>query len=203
VLFIGAGEMIELCAAHFAAQRPKSHDGGQPHAGARRGLAARFGGDAHAPRRDRRAPGRVRRRRVLYGQPLPIIGLGMVERAVKARRHRPMVMVDLAVPRDIEPEIAELDDVFLYTLDDLGQIVEAGWSRARQAVIEAEAIIDRPGRRLPALDVGARDGADHPRAARCAERLRRHELERALRCWPRARTRSACSRRCRTASPTS
>ena len=54
---------------------------------------------------------------------LPIVGLGMVERAIKARRHRPMFMVDLAVPRDIEAEVADLDDVFLYTVDDLAQIV--------------------------------------------------------------------------------
>ena len=54
---------------------------------------------------------------------LPIIGLGAVERALKARRQRPMFMVDLAVPRDIESEIGELDDVFLYTVDDLAQVV--------------------------------------------------------------------------------
>ena len=75
---------------------------------------------------------------------LPIIGLGMVERAVKARRHRPMFMVDLAVPRDIEEEVGELDDVFLYTVDDLALIVE----------IEADALrINAPvlGRRIGVL----------------------------------------------------
>ncbi len=62
---------------------------------------------------------------------LPIIGLGAVERAVKARRHRPIFMVDLAVPRDIEPEVGKLEDVFLYTVDDLGAIVREGMRRAR------------------------------------------------------------------------
>jgi glutamyl-tRNA reductase len=66
----------------------------------------------------------------------------MAERAVKARRHRPMVMVDLAVPRDIEPEIGGMDDVFLYTVDDLAQVVDAGLESRQQAVVEAEQIID-------------------------------------------------------------
>src|SRR3546814_1223705 len=54
-----------------------------------------------------------------------ILGLGMVERATRLRRHRPMVMIDLAVPRDIEPEVGRLDDVYLYSVDDLGQIGRA------------------------------------------------------------------------------
>jgi glutamyl-tRNA reductase len=73
---------------------------------------------------------------------LPLIGLGLVERAVKARRHKPMFMVDLAVPRDIEPEVARLDDVFLYTVDDLGQVVQNGLESRQAAVEQAEAIID-------------------------------------------------------------
>ncbi|MEB2352583.1 MAG: glutamyl-tRNA reductase, partial [Burkholderiaceae bacterium] len=73
---------------------------------------------------------------------LPIIGLGMVERATRARRRRPMFMVDLAVPRDIEAEVARLDDVFLYTVDDLGRQVAAGHENRRAAVAQAEAIIE-------------------------------------------------------------
>jgi glutamyl-tRNA reductase len=73
---------------------------------------------------------------------LPIIGLGMVERATKARRRRPMFMVDLAVPRDIEAEIGRLDDVFLYTIDDLGRVVQTGVANRRAAVAQAEAIIE-------------------------------------------------------------
>jgi glutamyl-tRNA reductase len=72
---------------------------------------------------------------------LPIIGLGMVERAIKTRRHRPMFMVDLAVPRDIESEVAELDDVFLYTVDDLASVVQSGVASRQAAVVEAESII--------------------------------------------------------------
>jgi glutamyl-tRNA reductase len=73
---------------------------------------------------------------------LPIIGLGAVERALKARRHRPMFMVDLAVPRDIEPEVKALEDVYLYTVDDLAGVVQTGHANRQAAVAQAEAIID-------------------------------------------------------------
>ncbi|RYY65014.1 MAG: glutamyl-tRNA reductase, partial [Comamonadaceae bacterium] len=73
---------------------------------------------------------------------LPIIGLGAVERALKQRKHRPMFMVDLAVPRDIEPEVKDLEDVFLYTVDDLAHVVQTGHANRQAAVAQAEAIID-------------------------------------------------------------
>ena len=66
----------------------------------------------------------------------------MVERAVKARRHKPMFMLDLAVPRDIESEVGRLDDVFLYTVDDLASVVQTGMESRLAAVSQAEAIID-------------------------------------------------------------
>jgi glutamyl-tRNA reductase len=73
---------------------------------------------------------------------LPIIGLGAVERALKARKHRPMFMVDLAVPRDVEPEVKALEDVYLYTVDDLAAVVQTGQASRQAAVAQAEAIID-------------------------------------------------------------
>jgi len=73
---------------------------------------------------------------------LPILGKGMVERALKTRRRQPMFMVDLAVPRDIEPEAGELEDVFLYTVDDLKDIVQGNMDSRRSAVQQAEVIID-------------------------------------------------------------
>jgi glutamyl-tRNA reductase len=105
--------------------------------------------------------------------------LGLVERALKARRHRPMVMVDLALPRDIEAEVDKLDDVFLYTIDDLAQIVEQGMESRQAAVVEAEAIID--GQVASFLQwVDAREMVPTIRALRdSAERSRRHELEHA------------------------
>jgi glutamyl-tRNA reductase len=73
---------------------------------------------------------------------LPIIGLGAVERALKARKRRPMFMVDLAVPRDIEPEVTRLDDVYLYTVDDLSALVQTAGEKRQAAVAQAEAIIE-------------------------------------------------------------
>jgi glutamyl-tRNA reductase len=142
VLFIGAGEMIELCATHFAAQNPRElvvanrtvERGGK--------LAAQIGGKAIALSD---LPARLHEFDIVVSSTasmLPIIGLGAVERAIKARKHRPMFMVDLAVPRDIEPEVAELGDVFLYTVDDLGAIVREGNAMRQAAVAQAEAIIE-------------------------------------------------------------
>jgi glutamyl-tRNA reductase len=73
---------------------------------------------------------------------LPIIGLGAVERALKSRRSRPMFMVDLAVPRDIEPEVARLHDIYLYTVDDLSSLVQTAGDKRQAAVARAEEIVD-------------------------------------------------------------
>ena len=142
VLFIGAGEMIELCAAHFAAQNPKSVTIANRTMERGEALATRYNGQAI---RLAELPERLHQFDIVISctaSTLPLIGLGMVERAVKARRHRPVFMVDLAVPRDIEPEIARLDDVFLYTVDDLAQVVQTGIESRQAAVAQAEAIID-------------------------------------------------------------
>jgi glutamyl-tRNA reductase len=141
VLFVGAGEMIELAATHFAAASPRaSHR--QPHAGARREARRRFGGEVM---RLADLPSRLHEFDCVVSctaSTLPIIGLGAVERALKARKHRPMFMVDLAVPRDIEPEVKALEDVYLYTVDDLAHVVQTGQANRQAAVAQAEAIID-------------------------------------------------------------
>ncbi len=179
VLFIGAGEMIELCAAHFAGQGPRRITIANRTPEKAQSLAARFQGDTL--RLDEVAE-RLWQYDIVVAStasPLPIIGLGMVERALKTRRHRPMVMVDLAVPRDIEAEVAKLDDIFLYTLDDLGQIVESGLESRQAAVVEAEAIIDSQVESFLQW-VDARETVPTIRALRdAAERTRRHELEHA------------------------
>ena len=180
VLFIGAGEMIELCAAHFAGAHPARIAIANRTLERAETLAARLGGDAM--RLDDLAAHLAEFDIVVSctASPLPIIGLGMVERALKIRRHRPMVIVDLAVPRDVEPEVASLDDVFLYTLDDLGQMVESGLESRQTAVVEAEAIIDDRVRDfLHWLE--SRETVPTIRALRdAAERARRHELDHAL-----------------------
>ncbi|MGC3871989.1 glutamyl-tRNA reductase [Halomonas sp. GXIMD04776] len=73
--------------------------------------------------------------------PLPILGKGMVERALKLRRHRPVFMVDIAVPRDIEPQVGELGDVFLYTVDDLQEVIEENRRHRQVAADQAEELI--------------------------------------------------------------
>lgn len=180
VLFVGAGEMIELCAAHFAGEKPARLTIANRTVERAEALAARFGGDTI--RLDELGE-RLAEYDVVVSctaSPLPIIGLGMVERALKIRRHRPMVMVDLAVPRDIELEIGKLDDVFLYTVDDLGQIVEQGLESRQAAVIEAEAIITNQVHDFLQW-VDARTVVPTIRALRdTAERARRHEVDHAL-----------------------
>jgi glutamyl-tRNA reductase len=74
--------------------------------------------------------------------PLPFIGKGAVERALKLRKHKPMFMVDIAVPRDIEPEVAQLSDIFLYTVDDLTEVVDENKKSREQAARIAEEIIE-------------------------------------------------------------
>ena len=142
VLFVGAGEMIELVATHFAAREPKSIALANRTLERGESLAARFGGEAL---RLAELPERLHEFDIVVSctaSSLPIIGLGAVERALKVRRRRPMFMVDLAVPRDIEPEVAQLGDVYLYTVDDLSALVQTAGEKRQAAVEQAEAIID-------------------------------------------------------------
>ena len=142
VLFIGAGEMVSLCAAHFAGAQPKQITIANRTPSRASALAQRFNGDVLRLEEVGDALPHYDVVVSCTGSPLPIIGLGMVERAIKLRRHRPIVMVDLAVPRDIESQISRLDDIFLYTVDDLAQIVSSGMESRQQAVEEAEHIIN-------------------------------------------------------------
>ena len=141
VLLIGAGEMIELCAAHWA-PHPRRMVIANRTLERARPLAERFGATTMALSD---LPQQLENFDVVISctaSSLPIIGLGMVERSVRQRRHRPVLMIDLAVPRDIEDEVSRLDDVFLYTVDDLREVVDAGLEGRRLAVAEAESIID-------------------------------------------------------------
>ncbi|HJV69401.1 glutamyl-tRNA reductase, partial [Ideonella sp.] len=142
ILFVGAGEMIELVATHFAARNPRSMTVANRTLERGEKLAGRFGAEAL---RLADLPQRLSEFDVVVSctaSSLPIIGLGAVERALKARRHRPMFMVDLAVPRDIEPEVGRLSDVYLYTVDDLSTLVQTAGEKRQAAVQQAEAIIE-------------------------------------------------------------
>ncbi len=142
VLFVGAGEMIELAARHFGARLPAD-------------MAVATRSAARAGRLAARCPVRLLDLAsvpdelehfdvVVSGTAsvLPVIGLGMVERAMRVRRSRPLVMIDFAVPRDIEPQVALLPGVVLHAVDDLARIVECGYAARRAAAAEAEAIIE-------------------------------------------------------------
>jgi glutamyl-tRNA reductase len=142
VLFVGAGEMIELVATHFAARTPKTMAVANRTLERGEKLAGRFGAQAL---RLADVPERLHEFDIVVSctaSTLPIIGLGAVERALKTRRRRPMFMVDLAVPRDIEPEVGQQRDVYLYTVDDLSALVRSAGERRQAAVQQAEAIID-------------------------------------------------------------
>lgn len=142
VLFVGAGEMIELAATHFAARQPQAIAIANRTLERGEKLASRFGAQVM---RLAELPERLHEFDIVVSctaSQLPILGLGAVERTLKRRRHRPMFMVDLAVPRDIEPEIKQLPDVYLYTVDDLAQVVQTGQASRQAAVAQAEVIID-------------------------------------------------------------
>ena len=142
VLFVGAGEMIELVATHFAARSPRAITVANRTLERGEKLAGRFGAEAL---RLADLPARLAEFDVVISctaSSLPIIGLGAVERALKLRKHRPVFMVDLAVPRDIEPEVAQLPDVYLYTVDDLSALVQTAGEKRQAAVAQAEAIIE-------------------------------------------------------------
>ncbi len=181
VLFVGAGEMIELCATHFGARQPKGMTFANRTVERAEELAARHRG---RPIALNDVASNLAAHDVVVcstASPLPVIGKGTVESALKARKRRPILMVDLAVPRDIEPEVAGLDDAFLYTVDDLGRIAEDGIAARSNAVQQAEAIIDTEVRDFMHW-MNTRGTVPTIRALRDhAERNRRHELERALR----------------------
>ena len=143
VMLVGAGEMVELAATYFTAQRPQSV------VVANRTLAR---GEEFAERFSARAISLAEMPAVIHefdivltgtASTLPIIGKGLIERALAARRRRPMFIVDFAVPRDVEPEVATLEDAFVYTIDDLGAIVQQGADGRRAAAAEAESIVER------------------------------------------------------------
>lgn len=135
VLLVGAGETAELAARHLSEQGVKRMLIANRTRARGEDLAKRVAGEAHSlsdlqhllPQADIVISSTA--------SPLPIVGKGLVESAVKKRRHQPMLLIDLAVPRDIEEQVGELDDVFLYTVDDLQSIVSAN---RKQRETEAE-----------------------------------------------------------------
>jgi len=142
ILFVGAGEMIELCMTHFAAKHPQKMSVSNRNLQKGHELATRFNASAFALSE---IPEKLHEYDVVISctaSTLPLIGLGAVESALKKRKNAPMFMLDLAVPRDIEPEVKALRNVYLYTVDDLSKIVQSGKENRLAAVSKAEEIID-------------------------------------------------------------
>ncbi|MFM7120170.1 MAG: glutamyl-tRNA reductase, partial [Gammaproteobacteria bacterium] len=112
---------------------------------------------------------------------LPILGKGAVERALRARKHKPIFMVDLAVPRDIEPDVGDLPDVYLYTIDELGDVIEDSLRQRQAAALDAESLVVEGARHF-AREQRAHQGQAVLRQLReNAAALQAQELERALR----------------------
>ena len=181
LLLIGAGEMIELAANHFVAKHPKTVTVANRTLERGQSLADRLGAEAillnelaeRLPQFDMIV--------TCTASTLPILGKGLLERVIKARRHAPVFIVDLAVPRDVEPEAGALDDVFLYSVDDLSAIVKDNLQIRREAVTQAEAMIaEQTGHFLRWLDGRTVVPTIHALSGHVDE-MREIELERARR----------------------
>ena len=142
ILFVGAGDMAELCAKYFTDQKPKqlaianrSIEKGQLLAEKINCESILLGDVYH----------QISKYDIVIcstSSQLPIIGLGMIENALKLRKHKPMLLVDLAIPRDVEVETGKMDDIFLYTFDDLAKLAQDGMQNREAEVSKAENIIE-------------------------------------------------------------
>lgn len=142
VLLVGAGETIELVAKHIYEQGAKDIVVANRTLSRAELVAEQFSAKTSTLSQ---IPEHILDADVVISSTastLPIIGKGMVETVFRQRKHRPMFLVDLAVPRDIEPQVAELDDAYLYTVDDLQEIVARNMQARTEAAEEAEAIIE-------------------------------------------------------------
>lgn len=179
-LLIGAGETIELVARHLKDNHIKRIIIANRTLGRARDLAERFGAEAIMLSD---VPDHLAAADIVISSTasqLPILGKGAVERALKHRRHRPIFMVDIAVPRDIEQEVADLDDVYLYTVDDLKSIVDENVKNREAEAVKADDII-RLGVEKYASALRSLDAVETIRAYRDkSESIRDVELERAF-----------------------
>jgi len=141
VLLIGAGETIELVAKHLLEQGASQLTVANRSYDRAAALAAQFSGQVVSLAQ---VPQALVDADVVISSTastLPIVGKGMVEQALKKRRHKPMFLVDLAVPRDIEAQVSELEDAYLYTVDDLQNIVSQNMQSRQHAATQAEQMI--------------------------------------------------------------
>ncbi|MGB1221067.1 MAG: glutamyl-tRNA reductase [Alcanivoracaceae bacterium] len=180
-LLIGAGEMIELVARHLHDQQVADITVANRSLARAQVLAESVNGRAVTLEE---LPVALEQADILItctASPVPVLGKGVVERALKKRRHRPMFMVDIAVPRDIEPEVGELNDVYLFTVDDLHEAIEENVRQRQEAAAAAERLIEE-ALRQHVRETRELDAVDTLRAYRAqVQALANAELERALR----------------------
>lgn len=142
VLLVGAGETIELVATHLKEQGAQNMTVANRTVANAHALADKYGANVLTLSQ---IPAHLSEMDIVISSTasqLPIIGKGLVERALKQRRRKPMLLIDLAVPRDIEEEVAELSDAYLYSVDDLQQIVEQNLASRQEAAAQAEELIE-------------------------------------------------------------
>lgn len=180
-ILVGAGDTIELVARHLAEAELAGLIFANRTPDRAALLAARHGGTvlplAELPEQLHRADLVI----TATASQVPILGKGAVESALRRRRRRPMLMVDIAVPRDIEPEVGRLDDVYLYTVDDLREVIQEGRRARTEAARAAEEIIELEVARWQRRQL-ARDAVGLIRAYRGhAAAVRDAEVDRALR----------------------
>lgn len=180
-LLIGAGETVELVARHLKEKKIGGITVANRTLSRAQDLAEKFGAEAILLSD---IPEHLHRADIVISSTasqLPILGKGAVESALKIRKHRPMFMVDIAVPRDIEPEVARLDDVYLYTVDDLKEVIDENIRSREVAARKAEQIIDR-GVEEWCRQLRALNAVHAIRVFRAhANHMRDAELEKALR----------------------
>jgi glutamyl-tRNA reductase len=181
ILFVGAGEMIELVSTYFQAKHPKKMTIANRSLERGQELAHQLGAET-CTLSD--LTDRLHDFDVIVtctASLLPLIGKGMVEKALKQRRNSPLVFVDLAVPRDVEPEVRDLANAYLYTVDDLGRITQENKHHREAAVDEAEQIINQS---VDEFITWLQSRALVPTIKRLrehTEQIRRKELEKARR----------------------
>ncbi len=142
VLLIGAGETIELAARHLAERQPARLTVANRSLANALALVRRTGGVAVALSD---LPVHLADADIVISStasPTPVIDRIAVQQALERRRHRPMFLVDLAVPRDIAPDVGDMRDVFLYSIDDLRQVMDEGRRAREAAAVEAQALIE-------------------------------------------------------------
>lgn len=142
VLLVGAGETIELVAKHLYENKVKHITVANRTLSRAEEMATKVGADVITLAQIPEYMSKVDIVISSTGSTLPIIGKGMVESALVQRKHRPIFMVDLAVPRDIEEQVGDLEDVYLYTVDDLQSIIAKNIEGRRKAAVQAESIVD-------------------------------------------------------------